>query len=48
MIIGSKTAQTGPAEHQCKRGDHAKHCKRTPKGDAPGQAAPFDDEIGFK
>ena len=48
MIIGNKPAQTGPAEHQSKCSDHAKHRKRTPKGDAPGQAAPFGDEIGFK
>ena len=48
MIIGSKAAQAASAEHQRKRGDHAKHRKRTPKGDAPRQAAPFGDEIGFE
>ncbi|MFN9096473.1 MAG: hypothetical protein ACK5WN_19475, partial [Alphaproteobacteria bacterium] len=48
VIIGSKAAQAASAEHHRKRGDDANHGKRTPKADAPGQAAPFGEEIGFK
>ena len=48
MIIGSEAAKAAPAEHQCKRCDHAKHRKRAPKTDTARQAAPFGDEVGFK
>jgi hypothetical protein len=48
VIIGGEAAQAAFAEHHRKRGDHANHSERTPKGDASGQAAPFGDEIGFE
>ena len=48
VVIGRNPAEPALAKQRAKRGDDANHGERTPKGDAPRQAAPFGDEIGFK